>query len=433
MSGIVEVSLWGTHVGSLGYAPGESRYATFEYEPFFMDSGIQISPVHAGYPPERFRFSSLSFKSFSGLPGFIADCLPDRYGTQLIDIYMAEKRMPSEQVTALDRLCYVSDRGMGALEFRPGEFFPLQRSAMDLKMLAELAELVQYRKDRMHEKLASAETRAAALSMIRIGSSAGGARAKALVALSPGGKILDGTVNHGSGYSYWLLKFDSDRNRDLDGNDPPGMPVVEYIYSLIAAKSGIEMPRTELISDGEAMHFLIERFDRKAEKHRLEKLHYVSWCGMGHADRDGANSYEQLVLLIRKMGLGQNAVTELFRRAVFNIIGRNQDDHSKNFGFLMDRSGRWRLSPAFDMTYSYDPAGKWTSSHQSWLNGKNDGFKQDDLLKFGSYCDLSEKKGREIITSVRDAFSAFPALAVEYGVRPELKKTIESSLRMNLK
>jgi serine/threonine-protein kinase HipA len=429
---IVDVLLWGTRVGSLGYAPGESRYATFEYDPDFMESGIQIGPIRAHYPPARFTFHQAAFKSFQGLPGFIADSLPDRYGSQLIDVYMAGNGIPASEVTALDRLNYVADRGMGALEYRPGESLVLQRTALDLRHLAELAEQVLQNKARLQERLRDTEDHATALTMIRIGSSAGGARSKALVARSSTGKIFDGTVNHGPNYTYWLLKFDGGSNSDRDRTDPRGMPVLEYIYSRMAASAGISIPRTDLISDGTDRHFLIERFDRVVRDGTLDKRHYASWSGLDHADRDGVNSYEQLILLVRKMSLGQGAETEVFRRAVFNILGRNQDDHTKNVGFLMDRHGTWRLSPAFDLTYSYDPAGRFTKNHQCRLNEKNNEFDYSDLLDFGRFCNLSETKSRAIIEKVADAFSDFPALATELDLPRDLRRTVEGNLRLHV-
>ncbi len=432
MSDIVDVQLWGTKVGSLGYASEQTRIATFEYEPGFMDSGIQIAPVHLRYPPSRFSFDGIGFKSFQGVPGFIADSLPDKFGNQLIDIYMTEKNIPASEVSTLDRLKYVAARGMGALEYKPGESLPLRHSALDLHHLSELAERLQQRQSKLHKTLLSTDDRAAALTMIRIGSSAGGARSKALVAKSSTGKLLDGTVNHGPNYTYWLLKFDSSSNRDKDDTDPKGMPVLEYIYSLIARKAGIDMPRTELITDSKDRHFLIERFDRIIRNNKLDKLHYASWAGLAHADRDEINSYEQLILLIRQLKIGHGAEVEIFRRAVFNVIGRNQDDHTKNTGFLMDRAGTWRLSPAFDLTYSYDPAGRFTRNHQCWLNRKNNDFLYEDLLQFGRYCNLSEKKSQKIITQVGEAFSNFSQLATEYELSKKLRKTVETNLRLGL-
>jgi serine/threonine-protein kinase HipA len=431
-TGIVDVYLWGTKVGSLGYAPGQRRIATFEYEPAFMESGIQIAPVHLPYPPSRYTFDQISYNAFYGVPGFIADSLPDKYGSRLIDIYMAEKNIPADQVTTLDRLNYVAQRGMGALEYRPGESLPLQRSVLDLHQLAELSEMVLDRQSQLQEKLMSAEDRASALTMVRIGSSAGGARSKALVALSPQGKLLDGTVNHGPDYTYWLLKFDSRSNRDKDSKDPKGMPVLEYIYSEIARKAGIPMPRTQLIDDGSDRHYLIKRFDRPLRKGKLDKLHYASWAGLGHADRDEAHSYEQLVMMVRQMNLGRPAEEEIFRRAVFNILGRNHDDHTKNTGFLMDRQGKWSLSPAFDLTYSYDPRGHFTKNHQCWLNQKNNDFEYQDLLQFGRFCNLEERRSREIIARVGEAFSTFPDLARENGLSKAITQTVTANLRLDI-
>jgi serine/threonine-protein kinase HipA len=428
----VTVKLWGTKIGYLGYSPGQNDVASFEYDPDFIKSGMQISPIHMSYPPTLHSFRALSSKSFKGVPGIIADSLPDSYGNQLIDIYMAEKGVPLVQVSTLDRLLYVADRGMGALEYHPGETLSLNRSSLDIEKLTELSEMVLNNRNGLQCKLNNTDNRAAALSMIRVGSSAGGARSKALVALSPKEKLLDGTVSHGKDYSYWILKFDSTDNSDRDSKDPKGMPLVEYIYSLIAEDSGINIPRTGLIESGEEKHFLIERFDRIIRNDKIDKLHYASWAGLAHADRDGANSYEQLILLLRQMKLGYEDCKEIYRRAVFNILGRNQDDHTKNTGFLMNRAGIWSLAPAFDLTYSYDPFGRWTKNHQCSLSGKRNDFEISDLLKFGSFCNLSETESRGIINQIRDAFEQFSKYANEFGFTGEFRKKIEANLRLGI-
>lgn len=428
----IKVLLWGRTIGYLGYATEDSNYATFEYDKDFTKSGIQLSPVHLKYPPVKFIFDQLNLKAFHGVPGFIADSLPDKYGNQLIDTYMAEKGIPAADVTTLDRLNYVANRGMGALEYIPGESLPLNRSSLNLNELAELADMVLQKKEKLHNRLSSKTDRASALTIIRIGSSAGGARSKALISLSPKGKIMDGTVNHGASYSYWLLKFDSSSNKDKDNTDPKGMPVLEYIYSLIAREAGIHMPVTKLLTSGEDRHFIIERFDRIPRNGKLDKIHYSSWAGLGHADRDGVNSYEQLILLLRQMGLGRSSEIEVFRRAVFNVLGRNQDDHTKNTGFLMDRSGKWSLSPAFDLTYSYDPVGRWTKNHQCWLNRKNNDFTIKDLVRFGNYCNLSEKESRNTIIRIADAFSSFSKLARELELSNQIKRVVEQNMRLNI-
>ncbi|WP_199563513.1 MULTISPECIES: type II toxin-antitoxin system HipA family toxin [unclassified Oceanispirochaeta] len=432
MKPAVTVKLWGTKIGYLGYAPGQNIAASFEYDPDFMKSGIQISPVHMTYPPSIHSYSSLKNKSFKGVPGVIADSLPDSYGNQLIDIYMAEKGVPPEQVSTLDRLLYVADRGMGALEYQPGESLSIQRSPLDIEKLTELSEMVLNNKKGLQKSLNNAEDRAAALSVIRVGSSAGGARSKALVALSSKEKLLDGTVSHGKNYSYWILKFDSSSNSDRDSKDQKGMPLVEYIYSQIAKDAGIHIPKTRLLESGDEKHFLIERFDRIIRNEKIDKLHYASWSGLAHADRDDENSYEQLILLLRKMKFGDEECREIYRRAVFNILGRNQDDHTKNTGFLMNRAGKWSLAPAFDLTYSYDPYGRWTQNHQCRLNGKNNDFELSDLLKFGSFCNLSGSESRNIIYQIRDAFEQFSNMAVKMGLSEEFRKTIEANLRLGI-
>lgn len=437
MSTVVEVKLWGTTIGHLGYAPGQREIATFEYDDAFARSGISISPLRMPNSPLLHTFDDMNTRTFKGLPGIFADSLPDKFGNQLIDLYMAERSIPPETVTALDRLLYVGTRGMGALEYHPAADLgegQERGTALDIHLLAELADQLTSRDRKKQDNLLNAGNRRAALRLIRVGSSAGGARSKALVARAPSGKLYDGSVDHGPEYTYWILKFDTDSNSDRDGEDPRGMPKVEYIYSLIAAQCEIDIPRTDYLVDDHDFHFLIERFDRTRDDDRVTKLHYGSWAGLAHADRDpvGTHSYEQLVLMTRQLGLGQDAVTQLFRRAVFNVVGRNQDDHTKNVGFLMDKAGNWRLAPAFDLTYQYDPNGKWTRVHQIRLNRKRDDFKRDDLLALGRYCNLPDRKSNEIISSIIDAFRNFGNIARRYEVRPDLPATVESGLRLHL-
>lgn len=432
----VTVRLWGTRVGYLGYEPGQRRIATFEYTEDFARSGVQLSPLVMLCPPALHRFDAISERTFKGVPGIIADSLPDKFGNQLIDLFMAERGIPSASITTLDRLLYVGGRGMGALEYEPSEDFdaPIARTlALDLAGLTELAAAVTSRAKDTQQRLLGAATRAQGLRLIRVGSSAGGARAKALVAQLDG-KLFDGTVDHGSEARYWLLKFDVAGNSDRDSVDPPGMTKVEYIYSQLARELDLDVPETAYIADGEAFHFMIERFDRVRGPAGLQKLHYGSWCGLEHADRDttGAYGYEQLVQTVRKLDLGQAAVTEVFRRAVFNVVGRNQDDHTKNFGFLMDRAGVWRLAPAFDLTYAFDATGRWTQVHQIRMNGKQDGFVWDDILAFGKLCNLREARVRQITRDTIDALSRFERRAAELDVAPALRSQIAGHLRLDL-
>jgi serine/threonine-protein kinase HipA len=326
---------------------------------------------------------------------------------------------------------------MGALEYHPAVALRGEHNyagALDVAHLADLANRVTSNRASLRDRLERAVSREQAQRFIRVGSSAGGARSKALVATAADGTLKDGTVDHGIDHQYWLLKFDGAHNSDRDNADPVGMPRVEYIYSIIARDCGIQIPSTAFIELDGSFHFLIERFDRITRNDKLDKLHYVSWSGIAHADRDttGAFSYEQLALTIKQLNLGQTALTELFRRAVFNIVGRNQDDHTKNFGFLMDRQGHWSLAPAFDMTYSFDPTGLWTQVHQIRLAGKQDHFALDDLLAFAQLCNLKKRAAIDIVKRTASAFQRFDALAKEYQVPNALRETIGRNLRLTL-
>jgi serine/threonine-protein kinase HipA len=430
-STVIEVWMWGTRIGFLGYKPGQTQTATFEYDADFIKSNVQISPLLMKYPPAIHSFSHISQHTFHGLPGVFADSLPDKFGNQLIDQYMAAEKIVN--VTALDRLSYIGSRGLGALEYQPAQSTGevMRGGVLELHHLSELADLVLRNKEVFAQKLLNASTKNEMLGIIRVGSSAGGARAKVLIATDDNGNIFDGTIEHDKEMKYWLLKLDVNSNSEHGSNDPKGMTRIEYIYSQFAKECGIDIPKTDYIIDGDEFHFMIERFDRFFTSKKLEKLHYVSWSGMKHYDREttGVYSYEQLAMTIRELGLGQDALTELFRRAVFNIVGRNQDDHTKNFGFLMNKELVWSFSPAFDMTYAYDPTGKWTKSHQISLSGKRDHFNMDDLLVFGKFCNLSEVHAKEIIKKTLDVFRNFEKKAKEFDVPVQLMKTVMSNLR----
>jgi serine/threonine-protein kinase HipA len=439
---IVDVFLWGTLIGKLAYEGEQKEVATFEYMEDFVNSNISLSPLRVPNSKAIHSFEDISYRTFHGLPGFIADSLPDKFGNQLIDQYFANKGISEKDITALDRLLYVGNRSMGALEYRPSVELTKNNggAVLNLQDLAELSDLVTNNKKEFAKKLSEAD-KEKAISLLRIGSSAGGARAKALVALDENGNFYDGTVKQHNNAEYYLLKFDSEENQDRDSKDPKGMTRVEYIYSLIAKECGIDIPDT-LYSEtngGKDFHYLIKRFDRfyravEREKTGLEKLHYVSWCGMAHAHRDttGAYSYEQLVLTARELGLKQDDIAEIFKRAVFNIVGRNQDDHTKNFGFLMDKSGEWSLAPAFDLTYSYDPYGKWTREHQIKCNNKQDNFVLDDFIEFGKKCNIKERVVIKILQKTIMEFKKFQKLSKEYKVPLELSETVFSNMRLGI-
>jgi len=433
MSIIVDVKLWGVTIGKLAYDGEQTEVATFEYESNILNATQQLSPLKVNNNKAIHSFEDISYRTFKGVPGFIADSLPDKFGNQLIDQYFADKGISAEEITTLDRLLYVGNRSMGGLEYEPQKDISSKEkdSKLTLSDLAELAEILLDNKKRFAQELEKSN-REQALNLLRIGSSAGGARAKALVAIDKDGNIFDGTTIQKEDCKYYLLKFDSSSNSDRDNKDPKGMTRIEYIYSLIAKKCDINMPDTSYIENDGDFHFLIERFDRIKVNNTIEKLHYVSWSGLAHAHRDetGAFSYEQHVLTARELGLKDKDIKEIFKRAVFNIVGRNQDDHTKNFGFLMTKDGTWTLSPAFDMTYSYDPQGKWTKVHQIKFNNKQDHFTQEDIIEFASKCNVSKVKAIKILENTIENFTEFEKLADQHGVENQLKNTVVNSLRM---
>lgn len=429
-----EIWLWNSRIGVISMGQNGRRGALFEYDGDFVDRGEDIEPAPLKMPrrPGVYSFEQESERTFQGLPGMFVDSLPDRFGTSLLDRWFTEQGRDPRNINVVERLLYIADRGMGALTFRPARNLISSEkktggTALDLNDLSELADAVLRRDESLHEALERTESSQTALDLIRVGTSAGGARAKAVVAEAPDGIFLPGHTILGTPHRYWLLKFDGIlENADRDGVDPPGMTAVEYAYSLIAKKTGIQMPETRLREDGKRRHFLIERFDRINTDGKTDRLHYASWCGLDHVHRDwpGAYGYEQLALACRRLGLPHEDMEELFRRAVYNIVGVNHDDHCKNFGFLMNRRGEWRLSPAFDLTYAYDPTGKWTQEHQTALNGKTTAHSVDDLLTFASHCDLTVRDARHIIERTRDAFAEWQILAAELNIPQRTAETI---------
>jgi len=433
MNGLAEVLLWGTRVGAVSLPPGE-QIATFEYDPDFSESRVELSPIEmplvAG---RRYRFPALAEESFGGLPGLLADSLPDRYGNALIDAWLATQDRDPGGFDAVERLCYIGRRGMGALEFRPATGpRPTKSHAIDVAALAELANEVLAKRADLVASLARPERRQALKEILRVGTSAGGARAKALVALNQEtDEVRAGQLDIDPGFEHWILKFDGieDSTRDLGASQ--GYGAIEWVYSQMAAKAGIEMSECRLLAENGRRHFMTRRFDRTAGG---DKLHMQSLAGLAHLDyrQPGANAYEQAFQIIRRLGLPRSAVEQQFLRMAFNVVARNQDDHVKNIAFLMDRDGRWSLSPAFDVVYAYNPTGRWTSEHQMSVNGKREGITRADLLQVAELASVKRVRAEELIAQVKDAAIGWKKLAEEAGVDEERASAIQQAHRVPL-
>jgi serine/threonine-protein kinase HipA len=378
-----------------------------------------------------YRFPGLSQESFNGLPGLLADSLPDRYGNALIDAWLATQGRRPEEFNAVERLCYLGQRGMGALEFKPAIGpKPTTSHRLDVEALVELAAEVLARRSDLSVDLSG--KREAMREILRVGTSAGGARAKALIALDPQtGEVRSGQLPGDSGFQYWILKFDGVEDETRDLGRSKGYGVVEFVYSQMARRAGIEMTECRLLEEGGRRHFMTRRFDRDDEG---DKLHMQSLAALAHLDfeQPEANSYEQAFQTIRRLGLPHKAMVEQFRRMVFNVIGRNQDDHVKNIAFLMDRKGRWSLSPAYDVVYAYNPRGRQTRRHQMSINGKSDDFTSEDLHVIARHAGLKRGQATEIIDQVTDAVASWPLLAREAGVEKSRIDRIAAAHRLNL-
>ncbi|MES9993304.1 MAG: type II toxin-antitoxin system HipA family toxin [Candidatus Thiodiazotropha sp.] len=433
MDSLAEVRLWGRTIGAVSLADGKET-ALFEYDPAFIRSGIEVAPLMMPLSSRLYSFPQLSKETFLGLPGLLADSLPDRFGNLLIDAWLASQGRESHSFNAVERLCYIGQRGMGALEFAPITG-PRGRHSIPIEIdsLVELASRVLKQRQGLRHSFANAHKAEALGDILRVGTSAGGARAKAVIAWNrTTNEVRSGQVTAEEGFEYWLLKFDGvSGNRDKELEDPQGYGAIEYAYYLMALECGIEINESRLFEEGGRRHFMTKRFDRLATG---EKLHMQSLCAMAHFDFNmaGGYSYEQALMVIRRLGLPMQAIEEQYRRMVFNIIGRNQDDHVKNIAFLMDKSGAWSLSPAFDLTYSYNPDGLWTATHQMTVNGKRDGFTMDDLKACAKSASMKRGRAEAIVAEVRDTMANWQHFAEQAGVPEQTVGQILNGLRLSL-
>lgn len=423
------VTLYDTPIASVAW-DGERRLGFFEYDTDFLRSGIEISPIHLPLRAGTFGFPDLPEQTFKGLPGLLADCLPDKFGNLLIDQWLARQGREASSFNPVERLCYLGTRAMGALEFSPALHPDHPDRPLEIDALVDLANTVLANRNQLKTTLIPDHEEEALSDILRVGTSAGGARAKAVVAWNPEtNEIRSGQIPLLEGFQPWLVKFDGvDGNADKELADPLGYGRIEYAYHLMAREAGITMNDCRLLEENGRAHFMTRRFDRPPEG---GKLHMQTLCALGHYDFNSAGgySYEQAFDLARRLGLHQPALTELYRRAVFNILARNQDDHTKNISFTMDRSGTWHLAPAYDVTYSYNPTGDWTSKHQMTLNGKRDHFTKEDLLTAARAADVKPRQAKDLIEQIRTTIKKWESFADDAGVPATFITPIATNFR----
>lgn len=417
---VLKVSAWGHLVGYL--APGGSRAYAFEYDPTWRQHGIELAPILMPLRPSRpvFQFPHLPAETFHGLPPTFADSAPDRFGNAIITAALQREGVDVSRVSFLDRLAYVGRRGMGALTFEP-DLGPVSHSPTPV----ELSELVEAARGALVGTLEPGEARTAAMAqLVQVGTSAGGARAKAVIAWDrASNEMRAGNLPVPDRFEQWLLKLDGVEDVTLGGSR--GFGRVEYAYHAMAVHAGVTMSECRLLEEGGRAHFMTKRFDRSGPGQRL---HVQSLCGLAAIDFNavGVNDYGSLFDAVGRLDLGDDALAQTFRRMVFNVLASNNDDHAKNFAFLMDAEGTWSLAPAYDLTYSYSPSSHWVSRHLTSVNGKFDGITERDMM------DVATRFGvpgaRAIIRDVEDAVARWPEFARASDVRPDLAGEIASRL-----
>lgn len=411
------VILWGRDIGAVSWLD-DREIGVFQYVPEFVDSGIEVAPLMMPLREAPYEFPALPRDAFKGLPGMLADSLPDRYGNLLINAWLAQQGRTPESFNPVERLCYTGARGMGALEFKPALFGRANQSnELEIAELVGLANKILDERSSFEGWLCGADDAKVIEDIFRVGTSAGGARAKAILAWNEeSGEFRSGQVPNDDKFTYWLMKFDGiEGNKDKEIAYPQGYGLIEYAYYHMAVDAGIEMSVCRLHREGGRAHFMTKRFDRTDEGN---KLHMQSLSAMMHFDFNQADaySYEQALQTIRRIDMSVADVEQQFRRAVFNVIARNHDDHVKNIAYLMNKAGQWRLSPAFDIAYSYNPNGAWTSRHQMSVNGKRDGFEINDLLALGKSAAIKPARARDIIDAVVESVRKWPEFADTAGV-----------------
>lgn len=401
----VQVNLWGQFAGAVAPLRNKPGYYEFSYAPEFAKRGLELSPILMPLKAKRrFSFPALARETFHGLPGLLADALPDKFGNALIDEYLARRGILPGEISSLQRLLYVGRRSMGALEFEPAEK-ALRGAAASLPL--DMAHLVEDARRALKGEFSSI-----AQDIIDIGSSAGGARAKAVIGWNrQTNQVVSGQFDVPDGFEHWLLKFDVGGDGEL--GTTAGFGRIEYAHALMAAAAGIEMSECRLLEEGGRAHFMTKRFDRDGNA----KLHAQSLCGLLHLDFNMpyVHGYEQYLRSVLGLRLGADALEQAWARCAFNVAIVNCDDHTKNFGFLMDSAGQWRLAPAYDTCFAHNPgAGKWTRQHQMQVGGKTWDIGVDDLLALAKTYDI--RRARERLQQIRTAVARWPEFAATAGV-----------------
>ena len=421
------VNIWGFRVGAIAWDKN-TGLGSFEYDPAFKSKSIDLAPLKMPIDSDRriFSFSALrNISTFNGLPGLLADSLPDNYGNRLIDAWLAGQGRAPNSMNPVEKLCFIGSRGMGALEFEPAKFKKARNTfGVEVDELVDLAKRILHKREGFNVNL-NVDEKKAMQDMLKIGTSAGGMRAKAIIAYNEKtGELRSGQTRVPAGFEHWLIKLDG-VNDSKPGNSK-GYGRIEMAYHNMAVDCGIEMMECRLLEEGDRAHFMTRRFDREGSE---TKHHIQTLCAMQHFDYNDvlAYSYEQLFQTMRLLRLPHPRAVQMFRRMVFNVLAFNCDDHAKNFAFRLKEGGKWELAPAYDVSWSFDPSSQWVGQDAFSVNGKRKNISVDDML--GIAKSIRVKNGREIINQIRDVVGKWPVYARQTGVSLKKIHEIDSVLK----
>lgn len=420
-----EVFLWGTRIGIIHLNKGND-YLSFEYDRDFVRSGIEVSPIAMPLSERIYEFPALAGDAFHGAPGLLSDSLPDKFGNAVIERWLSEQGRDRADFNVIDRLCYTGKRGMGALEYKPvaGPDASIEEDINIAKMVSFASKILS---DRSSKVLSSDQIGYSQL--LKLGTSAGGARAKALIAWNlVKGLVKSGQIDAGDGYEYWLMKFDGvSKNGDHGLEDEVQYTLIEYAYYLMAVDCGIVMNECRIYEENGRHHFMTKRFDRDGNK----KIHSQTLAALAHIDYNypGLCSYEQAVAYMKQIGLKTSETEQFYRRMVFNVLFVNQDDHVKNISFLMNRRGEWSLAPAYDITFSYNPDNRWLKAHQMLVNGKAENITRDDLITSGKEMGLSARKCGSIIENELEILKKYKTYLSKAGIKEKTCKELWNAVK----
>lgn len=421
----VKVTLWGSPIGYLHQQ--ENGLIGFQYDADFIGSGIEVSPIRMPLSNMTYSFPALPEETYSGLPGMVADSLPDKFGNIVIKRYLDSIGRSDDILTPLEKLCYTGKRGMGALEYEPARELVDINEKVDIDALTKLTAEILSNKENLHV----ADNDHMIAQLMQCSSSVGGARAKTLIAWNKEkNDIRSGQINAGDGYEYWLLKFDDiGNNKDKDNEPDSGeYTKIEYAYYLMAQACGIEMSECRLYHENGRSHFITKRFDRIGNKG--EKQHMQSLCAMAHMDFNSPRiySYEDAFQVMRQLKLPHGDFVQLYKRMLFNEFAKNYDDHTKNIAFLMNKKGEWSLAPAYDMTFSYRKGSPWVSAHQMLINGKAEDITSEDLLAVAEKAGIKQSNAKSCIEHVKTAVSEWTRFAEEAELSDGQVKFVKNNI-----